>query len=391
MAKDFRPEIEGYEAISREIEVLRKHGIDYALQKGKKTEVINRLHPTRLNLKVSEIIVETGSTTTLRLVSTDDPLPPFQAGQYINLFVTVGGVRTSRPYSISSSPGQTFYYDITVRRVPEGFVSDYLLDKVKAGDVFQSTSPIGNFHYNPLFHGKDLVFIAGGSGITPFMSMIREVTDADLDRRITLIYGCQSLDDVIFQAELEQRAQRHDQFSYHLVITNPPAGYQGLTGFIDAGIIKRVLGEGMTADKTFYLCGPQVMYDLVLAELSALGVSGRKIRKEVIAAPANIADQPGWPARVSPDTEFSVRVTGSGGIHTDIKARAGEPLMVSLERNGIVVPAGCRSGECSLCRVRLVSGTVFQPVGVLLRKSDRQFGYIHSCRAYPTADLEIVL
>ena len=71
--------------------------------------------------------------------------------------------------------------------------------------------------------------------------------------------------------------------------------------------------------------------------------------------------------------------------------RAGEPLMNSLERQGIVMPAQCRTGECSLCRTRLVSGRVYQPPGVLLRKSDRQFGYIHPCLAYPISDVELGL
>ena len=74
-----------------------------------------------------------------------------------------------------------------------------------------------------------------------------------------------------------------------------------------------------------------------------------------------------------------------------IKARTGEPLMNSLEREGIVIPALCRSGECSLCRTKLLKGEVFQPEGVRLRKSDVQFGYIPPCMAYPLGDLEIML
>ncbi|RPI93371.1 MAG: hypothetical protein EHM32_08080, partial [Spirochaetales bacterium] len=73
------------------------------------------------------------------------------------------------------------------------------------------------------------------------------------------------------------------------------------------------------------------------------------------------------------------------------KAKAGEPVLTALERAGIVVPALCRCGECSMCRMKLLSGKVFQPRGVLLRKSDRDSGYIHSCAAYPLTDLEIML
>ena len=130
-------------------------------------KVVASIHPRRLlKLKIKEIIKETGSAKTFRLESTDGKLPWFRAGQYINLFVDIGGVKTSRPYSISSAPGKS-YYDITVRRVEGGFVSSYLLDKVKVGDGFESTGPGGYFYYEPLVDSTYLVFLAGGSGAAP--------------------------------------------------------------------------------------------------------------------------------------------------------------------------------------------------------------------------------
>jgi len=127
---DVNTQIEGYRNILRENEILRKYALDRTGQKGQVAAVVDRLHPSRLTLRVSRILEETDSAKTLRLVAADGGwLPPFQAGQYINLFVEIGGVRTSRPYSISSPPTQTAYYDITVRRVPDGFVSIYLLDE----------------------------------------------------------------------------------------------------------------------------------------------------------------------------------------------------------------------------------------------------------------------
>ena len=93
------------------------------------------------------------------------------------------------------------------------------------------------------------------------------------------------------------------------------------------------------------------------------------------------------PRDVDPDHLFSVQVKEGRSL----KARAGDPLLVSLEKNGAVVPSLCRSGECSMCRLKILSGNVFQPAGVPVRKSDRQFGYVHSCAAYPLSDLEILL
>jgi len=382
---DFVKDMDGYKEIENDIKVLRKYARDYSALRGNVKSIIDMLHPDRLHLRVSEIREETPSTKTLRLVSVNNYLPPFQAGQYINIFVDISGVRTSRPYSISSSPAQRGYYDITVRKVEDGFVSNYLLEEVKVGQVLESTAPAGNFYYNPLFHGNDLVFLAGGSGITPFMSMIREVTDRGIDRKIHLVYGSQFEDDVIFQDELEDRSRRHENFNYSLVLSSPPDGYKGLKGFITEGLLKQVLSD--IKNKMFYMCGPEPMHTFCMAELEKLGIEARKIRLEISGPPKDITAEPGWPRGLDASTVFKVKIRNGKTIN----AKAGEPLMVSLERAGIVVEAMCRSGECSMCRTKLLDGKVFHPHAVKLRKSDRDFGYIHPCVAYPIQDLEIML
>ncbi len=385
MRNKINEKIVGYTEIKKEIEVLKKYPVDRAAERGQVATIINRINPKNLNLRLSEIRPETSSTTTLRFVSEDGYLPPFQAGQYINIFVDIDGIRTSRPYSISSQPNQTGYYELTVRRVPDGFVSSYLLDDVKVGDQFQSTAPAGQFHYNSLFHGDNLVFLAGGSGITPFMSMIRELTDKDIKRKVHLIYGSRVEDDIVFKDELAERAKGHPNLTITTVISEPPAGYNGVTGFITADLIKELVGD--TSDKTFYVCGPEVMYTFVLAELEKLGISKRRVRVEVFGPPADVTKQPAWPENVKGDATF--KITLSNGLTID--AKAGEPLMNTLERFKIILETSCRSGECSLCRTKLLSGKVFHPSSVKLRKSDRAFGFIHPCMAYPLENLEILL
>ena len=230
-----------------------------------------------------------------------------------------------------------------------------------------------------------MVCLAGGSGVTPFMSMIREVTECGLDREIFLFYGSKDLEDMVFHDALTRIAERHANIRYLPVIENPPAGYDGLTGLITAELIEKQIGD--IGEKTFYLCGPQGMYDFCAPEIRKLGVPMRKIRKEAYGPPLSVWKSVGWPEGVEPDRTFEVTVSGKGTI----EAEAGTPLLVSLEKAGIVVPAHCRSGECSMCRAKLVSGKVFQPEGALLRKSDRRFGYIHTCVSYPLENLTILL
>ncbi|MGE5370597.1 MAG: FAD-binding oxidoreductase [Solirubrobacterales bacterium] len=387
--KDIRPELAGYQAVRQEIEACRKYGRDHRDERGVKAAVLDRLHPKQLKLTVSEIIAENENAKTLRLVASGRVLPPFLSGQYLNLAVAIDGIRTSRPYSISSSPTQTAYYDVTVGRVENGFVSHYLLDEVKVGDTLTATGPMGNFYYNPLFHGRKLVFLAGGTGVTPFLSMIRTFTDQNADLDVLLIYGCRSRKDALFEAELAHRAARHPNFKYELVLSAPDPGDQGKAGLIDARLIKELVGNPAAA--TFYLCGPFAMQQFCTSELESLGVKGRSIRSEAFLAPADAYADPGWPKERRPEQPVTLTVQRPDGSMLTIASRTGEPVLTALERAGLSVPNGCRTGECSLCRIRMIDGQVFQPSGALIRHSDRSFGFIHSCRAYPLTDLTLVI
>ncbi len=149
-------------------------GFDYTADTDTVRQVVSRLHPERMRLEVVDIIEETPTTKTLRFERIDGDLPPFRPGQYVNLFVDVDGVPTSRPYSISSppraprcarpdGPGQT----------QAALSLPTCCSEVQVGDELETTGPAGSFYHEPLIDGDDLVFLAGGSGITPFMSIIR--------------------------------------------------------------------------------------------------------------------------------------------------------------------------------------------------------------------------
>jgi ferredoxin len=169
------------------------------------------------------------------------------------------------------------------------------------------------------------------------------------------------------------------------VISEPPEGWSGLCGLLDAKMISSLVGS--VEGKKFFLCGPAQMHVLCDGALKTLGVPLRRIKKEAYGPPADITLEPGWPG-ISPKMEFQVVEERSGRI---LKARAGEPLMISLERAGLVVPAICRSGECTACRTRLASGKVFAPARVQRRWVDEKSNYIHPCMSYPLENLRIRL
>lgn len=375
-------EMENGNEILGDIQSAKKSGRDLIIDKHKTKKVIERIHVEELDLKVVETFKPTENSKTIRLASKDGYLPPFQAGQYINIFVNIEGIRTSRPYSISSSPKQRGYYEITVDKIATGFVSDYLIDEVKVGDEFKANSPAGTFHYNPVSHYDRSVFLAGGSGITPFMSMVKEILETGEDREVHLLYGCRNEDVSIFHDELIEMAKNHDNFNYSLIVSDENTGYKGREGFIDAKCIRDLVGN--FDNTTFYLCGPEIMIDFCSKALEELEIRDRDIRREMFGARQDIQNEPGWPKELTGDEVFKVTIGDKV-----IDAKASESLLTSIERAGIQINVCCRSGECSLCRVKLVSGEVFMPRGVLLRIADEKFGYIHSCKAYPMGDLEI--
>jgi glycine betaine catabolism B len=385
MKDSFLSQFDGYAAVAAEKEVAQKLGVGLSYERGATEALINRLHPKDLTLSVSRIIQETPTTKTLRLVPTDLALPPFLPGQYTTVTVTVDGIRTGRPLSISSAPNQIAYWDLTVRRVQGGLVSNYLLDRVAVGDTLTCSGPAGNFYVNPLVHDATIVAIAGGSGVTPFMSMIRRAVDYGSNETIFLFYGNRDIEDVIFHEELTRITQANKNIRYIPVIESPPKNYTGRRGYISADVIKAEIGD--VSGKTFFLCGPQAMYDFCLPELEKLKVPGRKTRREMYGAPTAIVGYPGWPSAVKEGHTVSVAVHGK----KTVTAPATTPLLTTLEKNGITVPFLCRSGECSMCRVKLLSGVVYQPPGTPVRKSDAQFGYVHSCVSYPIEDIKILL
>ena len=382
-ANELLENIVGYsEGVARKLD-REKTGTDFSDQKYKTKQDIAKLHPKRLQLTVSDIFQDTPSTKTFRLISENQTLPPFQAGQYINLFTTIDGVETARPYAISSCPTRRDYYDLTVKLVDGGFVTNYLFgDDVTVGQGFSATSPMGTFYHNPLFHGDDLVFLAGGSGGAPARSMIESVLNRGLKINFHLVYGNSYENDVIFQDTFRDLASKHNNFTLTEVISRPTEKYTSLTGHLNQGLLVDVLGD--VTNKTFYICGPTPFNDFCIEQLTALGVEDKRMRVECNGPPKKPSCLDGWPQVVTEQDDITVTVKGRG----QFVAKAGEPLLNSLERNGYTVENACRSGECSLCRVKILNGEVFNPPESLLRKSDKDFGWVHSCVAFPTTDIE---
>ncbi|MHA1490977.1 MAG: flavin reductase family protein [Promethearchaeota archaeon] len=357
----------------------------------------DRIHPGKLFLQVSDVKQLSLDTKLLRFISAKPKklLAPFRPGQYIGLTVEINGVRTSRPYSLVSSPNQLAYYELGIKKKERGFVSTYLFEHVKIGDILESTEPMGNFYHNPIFHGKDLVFIAGGSGITPFVSILRDISERVLPLNVWLFFGCLTEKDILFRDELEEIQEQRPNIKIKYILSEPKPEWTGACGFITKEEILKDINS--IKGKFFYIVGNRAMYQFMQAELKALGIPRHKIIYEAYGVPDDVTKIMGWPEEI--DTSNKIHITvdliRKGKKETAvIKALCVEPLLNSLERadiTGVHIENACRSGECALCRTKMISGKIFVPPEVVIRESDQEFGFIHPCVSYPISDVHLDL
>lgn len=338
----------------------------------KVNETAKILHPGNQQAKLVEIVQETADTKTYFFELTNKMI--FRSGQYVTITAKVGDSEVTRPYAISSSPLTALNekrLSVTIKKA--GFFSDYMFDNAKVGDKVIVGDPSGNFHFESLKDCKDIVAIAGGSGITPFYSMAQALKEGSEDFNMTLIYGAKTRKDLIFRDRLEEL--QSDKFKIVYVLSDENIkGYE--SGFITKEIIKKYAPEKYTA----MLCGPQAMYNFVDKELAALGVCGKYVKHE-----ANCVGN-----RDIKPKNYKIKVHIQDEVY-DVKAKAEETVLVALERAGLKVPSKCRAGGCGFCHSKLVSGKFTIAGADKRRLADEKFGYFHPCCSYPDSDMEIIV
>ena len=341
-------------------------------------KVAKSIHPKEQKLVISRIEEHNDIAKSYYFKSEEAPLSYFKAGQYLTFKLEIGNAVVTRSYSIASSPASALKgeYQITVKRISDGFVSDYILDNWSVGDKVIAYAPEGNLIYNPLRDAENIVGIAGGSGITPFLSIARAIENGDEDCSLTLLYGCRTSDEILFKAELDRLSENNEKINVVYVLSHSDEeGYE--KGFVGADIIKKYAPEG---DYSIFVCGPGGLYKFLEAELPKLQKERKYIRFEVFSSGKKAEDEP---------KEYSITVINRGD-ESVIKASSSETVLCAFERAGIEVPARCHTGECGFCRSKLVSGKVYIPEGEDKRRiADIQFDFIHPCCCYPESDLVV--
>ena len=346
-----------------------------------------RLHPDYQRLVIDEVIPHEGAKAKTFVFRRADgeAFPYFRAGQYLSLKLPLEGSFVTRAYSLCSSPKDALKgrAAITVRSNPGGFAADKLLAALKPGDEVIASDPQGFFYYEDLRDAKHVVGLAGGSGITPFLSMAYALRDGAEDFELTLLYGSRDEESILFRKELDEVAAACPKFRVvHVLSGEEKAGYEH--GFITAELIKKYAPAD--AEYSVFLCGPEGMYRFLKPEIEKLALPERLFRRKMIDVTKTPWELDGYPQQCR-DKIFNLTVR-QGDREYKLSASANETVLTAIERAGIKAPSRCRSGECGWCRSRMLEGSVFIPQENELRRwADKEYGYIHPCSSFPTSDI----
>ena len=322
-------------------------------------------------LKVVKTFLETETVRTFRFMMPDGGSLPFKwlAGQHLTLALETPNGRIKRSYTIASSPNQNRFVEITVKREANGNGSAFLHDTIRAGDFVRVQGPAGSFTFDGS-EASGIVLIAGGVGITPMMSKIRNLTDQAWEHSVHLIYAVQKFEQIIFRQELLVLQQRHPNFKVLFVPTIVDSGsWSGPSGFLTDKIIEKFVPD--ISSERVHLCGPTPMMEAVISVLASLGTPKENIFTETFGS---------LPTDHAHDSEETIELVFNRSARSVI-AKRGESFVRVAEANGVEIDYSCRSGECGSCRCKVLEGVVKMPEGTMLSSKEIASGDILACVA----------
>jgi ring-1,2-phenylacetyl-CoA epoxidase subunit PaaE len=338
-------------------------------------------------VKVVKVVRETSDAVSIYLTEADGSALEFRPGQFLSVDVTVGGERLRRAYSLASAclPGVPVH--VTVKRIEHGRASNHLNDTVREGDELAVLGPSGNFTIEPRpVNERHLVMIAGGSGITPIMSILETVLRVEGGSRVTLIYGNRLWDGVIFRDRLDALCDEFgDRLLVDHVLERPPEGWSAGSGLLTGDVLQaRLKALGIQDDGLvrYFLCGPTPMMEAAREVLRARGVDANRIAEERFTRPEQRSGQVG-----SDKTELVV--ISKAGYEHGIQVEPGQTILEAALAAGIDMPFSCAMGGCGACRVRRATGEIQMEEPNCLSRGEREQGYVLTCIGRPLTQSKI--
>ena len=333
---------------------------------------------------VSEIIAESSTVKTFRMKPPNKKaLFKFIAGQYADITLNIDGEVVNRPYSISSASSARGYLDLSIKREPEGYVSKYMHDHIKAGDKIELSGPFGEFHFDGK-GSRNIVLLGAGVGVTPLISMLRSLRAKKWRGNVTAIFGFRDMSDTLYAAELREMAAAWPKLKLVMSFSGKGADENmkknnDVCSFEDGRINLDCISKYISDLKVphYYCCGPDQMMEDLRANLISKGVDEEKFNMESFSAPA---------IDLSKGGEFEISF-----VKSDVKviSQPGETILLTALRAGVKIPSSCRVGTCMLCQSKLCLGSIEIHNADSLDDDELESGELLTCQTYPRNDCHI--
>ena len=342
-------------------------------------------------LKVAEIVPETAEANSIRF-----EIPPelrdafaFKAGQHLTLKATIDGEEVRRNYSLCTAPDEQDWM-VTVKRIANGIFSNWVGDTLKAGDMVDVMPPHGSFTTEFASNvRRHIVGIAGGSGITPVMSLLRTTLAEEPQSEFTLLYGNRDSSSIIFLEELANLKDRYlGRLSLHHFLAEEEGDIELFNGMLDRArcdeAIVSLVGDPASVD-AWFICGPGPMMDA--AEGALLD---RNVDKERIHIERFTADRPSA-ALAAEMAQLQTKAAGATvSVTLDGRTRkvafTEANILDSARASGLPAPFACKAGVCATCRAKVTGGKVEMAARYGLTDEEVAAGYVLTCQSVPVGD-----
>lgn len=347
---------------------------------------LDKIRMKHFHLKVKEVIQETPEAVTIAFWHPLSEMIKYQAGQFLTLLLTIDGEKVRRSYSMSSSPHTDTAPAVTVKRVPGGIVSNWLIDTVKVGDSIEVLEPTGHFMVQPdVRNARTVVLIGAGSGITPLISIAKSILKIEAKSRVILLYGNRDENNIIFKNKLDELSGQYgERLVVKYTLSQPLNGWTGETGRLNQSHILRLLEEikGLAPTQAdYFLCGPDGLMDEAKSALAILKVPVERIHKESFATATThhpvheVEDDGSLNAQ-----EVTVLYEGS---EYKFMVEPHQTILEAALELDIDLPYSCQAGMCTACMGKCTSGKVQLDEEDGLTKAELAAGFILTCVAHP--------
>jgi ring-1,2-phenylacetyl-CoA epoxidase subunit PaaE len=346
-------------------------------------------------LKVADIRKETSDCVSVAFEIPENLKNEFKyiQGQYVTLKLFIDNEEIRRSYSICSSPVADNELRIAAKKVYQGKGSGFLNDLLKVGDQIEVMTPMGNFHtsLNPS-NKKNYVLFAGGSGITPMLSILKSVLKSEPDSRITLLYGNLNEDAIIFKSEIEKiAAENADRLQVIHIMVEPKNQMEDLyKGLMTSEKVKALIKNhvDLNLDNEFFICGPTPMMKNVEEALASLQIPKNKVHLEYFTATLDAAKTEAPSSDVKITSHVTIIMDGN---ETIIELNSDGPCILDAALDAdLDVPFACKGAVCCTCRAKVLEGKVKMNANFALTQEEVDEGFILTCQSHPITPTVVV-